>query len=110
MKTLLETLNYQPCRLSPQEIQNPEQAIMEFFANHSLHESREQILELYNSWLEVQCEDLYAPEILKKMMFLDGLTNLIGLCYVVSHNFEFRETLAEADIKVNLQELISLKS
>jgi hypothetical protein len=85
MKNLLETLNYQPHQLTPEEIECPEKAITHFFGFHELHTTRANILACYQAW-QYQHADNPQPEKMKEMVFfINSLIDLVNASYVVSY-------------------------
>ncbi|ALL05969.1 hypothetical protein AQ505_10970 [Pedobacter sp. PACM 27299] len=50
MQKILKQLDYQPARLSDDELQNPENLITEFFDNTPIHECRDLVWELFKGW------------------------------------------------------------
>ncbi len=85
MKNLLETLNYQPHQLTPEEIACPEKAITHFFNSHELHTTRANILAFYQAW-QYQHADNPQPEPMKEMVFFfNSLIDLVNASYVVSY-------------------------
>jgi hypothetical protein len=50
MQEILKQLDYQPARLSDDELQNPENLITEFFDNTPIHECRDLVWELFKGW------------------------------------------------------------
>ena len=88
MKTLLETLNYQPHSLSQKEIECPEKAITQFFGFHELHQTRANLQELYQGWQYHHADDPQSEQLRDMVFFIDSLLNLVTASYVVSYQHE----------------------
>jgi len=91
MKTLLETLNYQPHQLTPEEIENPEKAIAHFFNCHELHTVRAHLQAFYQAW-QYEHADNPQSETLKEMLFFfNSLIDLVNASYVVNYKEKLKD-------------------
>ena len=95
MKTLLETLNYQPVQFFDDELESPESSIPSFFKDHPLHLTRGIIAELYECWINQNEENLEGTTLtLTEMMrFVHDVNHLINLSYIVGHHYETTNNL-----------------
>ena len=73
MKTLLETLNYQPHSLNESELEQPETAIANFFEWHELHQARTNFQEFYIAWENYNSETLESEEKKEMLFFIKNL-------------------------------------
>ena len=85
MKTLLETLNYQPHSLSEAELEKPETAIADFFGWHELHEVRTNFQEFYLAWEHYNRKTLNGREKKEMTFFIKNLTMLVEAGQVLSY-------------------------
>ena len=85
MKNLIETLNYQPHQLTPEEIKHPAEAIAYFFGNHPLHVTRETIRQFYQSWICENAAIVDADKQKEMVFFFNSLIDLVNASYVVSY-------------------------
>jgi len=89
MKTLLETLNYQPVNLPSDELTSPEPSINSFFKDHPLHVTRAIVVQFYECWINQNEDNLEGTDLslLEMMKFVNDLNRLINLSYVIGHNY-----------------------
>ena len=89
MKTLLETLNYQPFQLFDDELEAPEHSIASFFKHNPLHVTRATVAEFYQCWINQNENNLGGTNLsLNEMMaFVNNLNRLISLSYIVGHKY-----------------------
>lgn len=83
MKTVLQQLNYQPHSLTADEIEHPKPAIAEYFENHSLQVTRENLWKFYQSWIYQNADTVNAETQKEMIFFYTRLIDLVSLSYVV---------------------------
>ncbi len=92
MKTLLETLNYQPHSLTESGIEHPESAIADFFTDHELHEARAKLQEFYHAWQYYHADAADGDQMKDMVFFFNNLIDLVNAGYVVNYRHEQEES------------------
>ncbi len=90
MKTLIETLDYQPLNLPFDELTLPEPSISSFFKDHPLHVTRALVAQFYECWINQNEDNLEGTDIslIEMMKFVGDLNHLINLSYIIGYNYD----------------------
>lgn len=81
-KKINKKLNYQPTRLQAHELKNPFEVMDFFFHDFPIHETRDNLWELYKGWVHHSSQ--YANEQITKDMlcFYTQFMEFLDACYV----------------------------
>lgn len=82
MEDILKNLNYQPTCLTKDELENPLEAMTSFFANHSIHQSRENLWQLYKGWIYHSSEYIDDEQSKDMVFFYSQLIELLNVSFV----------------------------
>ena len=93
MKTLLETLNYQPHTLNDGDVEHPEAAIAHFFLFHELHKTRKSLQDFYLAWQHLHADNPQTEEMRDMGFFFTSLIDLVNASYVVNYHYNLKEEL-----------------
>lgn len=94
MKTLLETLNYQPHGLTDKEFEHPEEAIAHFFEWHELYKARTNFQDFYIAWENYHSKNLTRGEKKEMVFFLKNLMLLVEAGFVMSYRLKEKDDFA----------------
>ena len=84
MEEILKKLNYQPTRLAEGDINDPMGLISYFFVNYTVHGTRENIWNLYQSWAYHSAEYASADMTKDMLLFYNQLIEFLEACYVLT--------------------------
>lgn len=81
-KNVSKQLNFQPTKLQNQQLENPFEVMDFFFQDFPIHETRNNLWELYKGW--VYNSSQYANEEITKDMlcFYTQFSEFLDACYV----------------------------
>jgi len=92
MEEILKNLNYQPARLTKGDLKDPMGLIAYFFVNYPIHETRESIWKLYESWVYDSSEYTNAEMTNDMLLFYNRLIELLEACYVLAEQAKIKAT------------------
>ncbi|WP_158797514.1 hypothetical protein [Pedobacter sp. L105] len=81
-KKIIKKLNYQPTRLQEHQLKNPLKVMRYFFYDFPIHETRDNLSELYKGWVYNSAP--YADEKITTDMlcFFTQFNEFLDACYV----------------------------
>ena len=82
IKRIKKQLDYQPTGLTEAQIQNPLKLMTYFFADFPIHETRENLWELYKGWVHYSSENMNAKESIDMICFYNLFIEFISASYV----------------------------
>lgn len=88
MKNIKETLNFKPVRLLPSEVENPHESFDRFFEDFELHEIREDIYQLYRSWVNDNEEAANGKYHCHMIMVYESLIDLVDSAYILTNGIK----------------------
>jgi len=97
MEEILKNLNYQPARLTRSDLKDPMGLIVYFFVDYPIHETRESIWKLYESWVYDSSEYANAEMNNDMLLFYNRLIVFLEACYVLAEQEKIK------DSKIKLQ-------
>jgi hypothetical protein len=82
MEEIIKALNYQPVCLSEDELENPLNTMTYFFVNYPIHQAREHIWHLYNSWINHSSEYVDAEQVKDMAFFYTQVIEFLNTSFV----------------------------
>lgn len=92
MEEILKNLNYQPARLTKGDLKDPVGLIAYFFVNYPIHDTRESIWKLYESWVYDSSEYTNAEMTNDMLLFYNRLIEFLEACYVLAEQAKIKST------------------
>ena len=79
-KSILDVLNFQPCTLYEEELENPEEVIANFYQNYPIQRSRALLWDWYRDWIVSSSRH---PEIERAAELFNFYANMVGFLEAV---------------------------
>lgn len=84
IKRIKKQLDYQPTGLTEAQIQNPLKLMTYFFTDFPIHETRENLWELYKGWIHHSSQYVDETQTKDMLCFYNQFTEFVNACYVYS--------------------------
>lgn len=97
MKKIKKQLNYQPSGLTADQMENPVRLMSYFFADFPIHETRDNLWELYKAWIYHSAA--YRDEDLTKnmMCFYTQFLEMVNACYIYAEMTKPKKMIDETN-------------
>lgn len=84
IEQIKKQLNYQPAGLTETQMENPFKLMSHFFTDFPVHETRENLWELYNGWINYSSAYVDANQTKDMLCFYNQFKEFVNACYVYS--------------------------